>query len=78
MPIMSNTYSAAQRTQIVDWFSPINFFLQQADILRAREAGTGGWLLMEPRFEEWEFGSGRTLWCHGIRTCHLTAICVPR
>ncbi|KAF7365804.1 ANK-REP-REGION domain-containing protein [Mycena venus] len=56
----------AERTQIIDWFSPINFFLRYADIARARQAGTGEWLLVEPHFQEWESGSGRTLWCRGI------------
>ncbi|KAJ7017378.1 ankyrin repeat domain-containing protein [Mycena alexandri] len=46
--------------------SPINFFLRQADISQARQGGTGGWLLADPHFQEWESGSGRTLWCHGI------------
>ncbi|KAJ6605260.1 ankyrin repeat-containing domain protein [Mycena vulgaris] len=56
----------AERTKIIDWFSPINFFLRHADIARARQAGTGEWFLAEPHFQEWESGSGRTLWCPGI------------
>ncbi|KAF7365791.1 ANK-REP-REGION domain-containing protein [Mycena venus] len=56
----------AERTKIIDWFSPINFFLRHADIARVRQAGTGEWLLAEPHFQEWESGSGRTLWCRGI------------
>ncbi|KAJ6528107.1 ankyrin repeat-containing domain protein [Mycena capillaripes] len=55
-----------QRTRIIDWLSPINFFLRQADISRVRQAGTGGWLLADPLFKEWESGSGATLWCSGI------------
>jgi hypothetical protein len=57
----------AERTEIIDWLSPMNFFLRHADISQARQQGTGRWLLMEPHFQEWEFDSGRTLWCHGIR-----------
>ncbi|KAF7333149.1 ANK-REP-REGION domain-containing protein [Mycena venus] len=57
---------AAERKQIIKWLSPINFFLRQADISQARQHGTGGWLLVDPHFQEWESGSGRTLWCHGI------------
>jgi hypothetical protein len=67
----------AQRTGIIEWFSPINFFLQQADVLCALQAGTGGWLLAEPRFRAWESGVGGTLWCHGIRTHLLTLIRAP-
>jgi hypothetical protein len=56
-----------QRDIIISWLSPINFFLQQADISQMREKGTGGWLLVDPVFKKWESGSGSTLWCHGIR-----------
>ncbi|KAJ7126657.1 ankyrin repeat-containing domain protein, partial [Mycena filopes] len=57
---------AAERTQIMDWFSPVNFFQQHADIASARQQGTGAWLMMDPRFQEWKNELGRTLWCHGI------------
>ncbi|KAJ7165398.1 hypothetical protein C8R46DRAFT_901150, partial [Mycena filopes] len=57
---------ASERTQIIDWFSPINFFQQHADISSARQKGTGGWLLVHPHFQEWKEGLGRTLWCSGI------------
>jgi hypothetical protein len=56
-----------ERKQIIEWLSPINFFLWQADISQARQHGTGGWFLADPHFQEWESGSGKTLWCHGIR-----------
>ncbi|KAF7352014.1 ANK-REP-REGION domain-containing protein [Mycena venus] len=56
----------AERTEIIDWLSPMNFFLRHADISQARQQGTGGWLLMDTHFQKWEFDSGRTLWCHGI------------
>jgi hypothetical protein len=56
-----------ERKKIIDWLSPINFFLQHADISQLREKGTGGWLLANPVFKKWESGSGSTLWCHGIR-----------
>ncbi|KAJ7187146.1 hypothetical protein C8R46DRAFT_981437, partial [Mycena filopes] len=56
----------AERKQIIDWFSPLNFFLQQADISGARQEGTGKWLLAEPQFREWEIGVSKTLWCRGI------------
>ncbi|KAJ6574285.1 hypothetical protein B0H19DRAFT_1341409, partial [Mycena capillaripes] len=55
-----------ERTQIIDWLSPINFFLRQADISQSRQKGTGEWLLADPHFQQWESGSGKTLWCHGI------------
>ncbi|KAJ7302178.1 hypothetical protein DFH08DRAFT_669087, partial [Mycena albidolilacea] len=55
-----------ERKKIIDWFSPINFFLRQADISQMQEKGTGGWLLAHPVFKKWESGSGSTLWCCGI------------
>ncbi|KAJ7716646.1 hypothetical protein B0H14DRAFT_3012795, partial [Mycena olivaceomarginata] len=36
---------SAERAQIIDWLSPLNFFLRQADISRTRQPGTGEWLL---------------------------------
>ncbi|KAF7344738.1 ANK-REP-REGION domain-containing protein [Mycena venus] len=55
-----------ERTRIIDWLSPINFFIRHADISRVRQKDTGGWLLADPRFKRWESGSERTLWCRGI------------
>jgi hypothetical protein len=59
--------SDEERIKVIDWLSPINFFLQHADISQARQPGTGEWLLDDPHFKDWKTGSGRTLWCHGIR-----------
>jgi hypothetical protein len=56
-----------ERKKIIEWLSPINFFLWQADILQVRQHGTGECLLVDPHFQDWKSGSGRTLWCHGIR-----------
>ncbi|KAJ6541328.1 hypothetical protein B0H19DRAFT_866718, partial [Mycena capillaripes] len=55
-----------ERTQIIEWLSPINFFLRQVYISQVRQPGTGGWLLAHPHFKAWKSGSGRTLWCCGI------------
>ncbi|KAJ7044895.1 ankyrin repeat-containing domain protein [Mycena alexandri] len=54
------------RTRIIDWLSPINFFERQEDIFNAREPGTGDWLLADSRFKQWEASSGEILWCHGM------------
>ncbi|KAJ7179719.1 ankyrin repeat-containing domain protein [Mycena filopes] len=63
---LNDKQDSSERTQIIDWFSPINFFQQHADITSARQKGTGGWLLVNPHFQEWKEGLGRTLWCSGI------------
>jgi hypothetical protein len=64
-----------EHKKIIDWLSPINFFLQQADISQVRAKGTGGWLLAHPLFKKWESSSGSTLWCCGIRMQFITLIC---
>ncbi|KAJ7310860.1 ankyrin repeat-containing domain protein [Mycena albidolilacea] len=64
------------RDIIISWLSPINFFLQQADISQMRVQGTGGWLLEHPLFQKWESGSGSTLWCRGIPS-RLTKLKFP-
>ncbi|KAJ7784808.1 hypothetical protein B0H14DRAFT_313565 [Mycena olivaceomarginata] len=65
-PEQQQQMNFTERTQIIDWLSPINFFLRQADISQSQQKGTGEWLLTDPRFQQWESGSGGTLWCHGI------------
>jgi hypothetical protein len=65
--LIPKTCLAVERKEIIEWLSPINFFLRHADISQARQHGTEGWLHADPHFQEWEAGSGRTLWCHGIR-----------
>jgi hypothetical protein len=55
------------RRDFLNWLSPINFFLQQADVSQLRAKGTGGWLLEHRLFKKWESISGGTLWCCGIR-----------
>jgi hypothetical protein len=66
--LLSSEFSIEkERMQIIDWLSPINFFLRHADISRGRQKDTGGWLLEDSRFKRWESGSERTLWCRGIR-----------
>jgi hypothetical protein len=55
------------RQDFLNWLSPLNFFPRQQDILQMWQPGTGTWLLENPCFEEWKSGSGRTLWCCGIR-----------
>ncbi|KAJ7021504.1 hypothetical protein C8F04DRAFT_266660 [Mycena alexandri] len=67
-PIVNFNYGNKEedRKRIIDWLSPINFFLRQADISQMQEKGTGGWLLDHPLFKKWECGLGSTLWCRGI------------
>ncbi|KAJ7117091.1 hypothetical protein C8R44DRAFT_983359 [Mycena epipterygia] len=58
--------NSRKRAKIIDWLSPINFFVRQADVSSDRQPGTGEWLLADSRFRDWASGSGGTLWCRGI------------
>ncbi|KAJ7692540.1 ankyrin repeat-containing domain protein [Mycena rosella] len=55
-----------ERTKILDWLSPINFFQRHAEISAVRQEGTGHWLLADVCFKEWKAESGGILWCRGI------------
>ncbi|KAJ7476775.1 ankyrin repeat-containing domain protein [Mycena latifolia] len=61
-----DTIDAEKRQKILDWMSPLNFLQRQADIFNALQSGTGEWLLGKAGFQEWESGSGKVLFCHGI------------
>ncbi|KAF7343474.1 Ankyrin repeat domain-containing protein [Mycena venus] len=64
-----NTWDISQhreRERIIQWFSPLNFFPQQDDILSTRHEGTGEWLLNANEFREWKSKTGSTLWCYGM------------
>ncbi|KAJ7132644.1 ankyrin repeat-containing domain protein [Mycena filopes] len=62
----SQRMQAEERSRLIEWLSPINFFLRHADVSQTRQAGTGKWLLAHPDFQKWESGSAGTLWCYGI------------
>ncbi|KAF7319178.1 ANK-REP-REGION domain-containing protein [Mycena chlorophos] len=58
--------SDAERDKILEWISPINFFIRQQEISRGRQENTGGWLIDHPTFNTWKVESGKLLWCPGI------------
>ncbi|KAJ7799349.1 ankyrin repeat-containing domain protein [Mycena olivaceomarginata] len=55
-----------KRRTIIEWLSPLNFFLRQQDISKTRQQGTGEWLLDDPKFKGWKSNPGQVLWCFGI------------
>ncbi|KAF7370630.1 Ankyrin repeat domain containing protein [Mycena sanguinolenta] len=55
-----------KRDGIIEWYSPLNFFVRQADIFRLHQPGTGRWFLEMNSFKEWECGFGKVLWCRGM------------
>ncbi|KAJ7249835.1 ankyrin repeat-containing domain protein [Mycena rebaudengoi] len=59
--------NGAEREKIIEWVSPLNFFSRNEDIFRARQNGTGMWLLDDIQFKDWVLSPGGTLWCYGMR-----------
>ncbi|KAJ7440464.1 ankyrin repeat-containing domain protein [Mycena latifolia] len=59
--------------EILNWITSLNFFQRQADVFRAWQPGTGEWLLSDATFKNWTLGSGRILWCRGIRMSSHTS-----
>ncbi|KAJ7137983.1 hypothetical protein C8R44DRAFT_828455 [Mycena epipterygia] len=63
--------TVAERNEILEWFSPLYFFLRQADLCHTRQPGTGGWLLEDALFKEWKSGNGKILLCRGMLVDNL-------
>ncbi|KAJ6538461.1 ankyrin repeat-containing domain protein [Mycena vulgaris] len=59
-------HNSVTRDEIIEWYSPLNFFLRQADIFNTRQPGTGRWLLEDDLFKAWKSGTGKVLWCPGM------------
>jgi hypothetical protein len=59
---------------IVAWLSPLHFETKQKDAFSRHQEGTGQWMLDSKEFNDWFSGSGRTLWCPGIRMITLNSI----
>lgn len=51
---------------ILAWLSPLNFSIQQSDLITERQEGTGGWVTASDEFQAWCQGSNKTLVCTGI------------
>ncbi|KAJ6474489.1 hypothetical protein C8R47DRAFT_710341 [Mycena vitilis] len=63
---VAQTQLLGKREEIIEWFSPLNFFLRQEALLESREPATGQWLLAHESFKNWKAGSGHILWCRGM------------
>ena len=59
--------SAKEDLKIIDWLSDFKFRAKQSDVLNSRSGSTGNWILETEEFKDWTTGSGKTLWCTGIR-----------
>ncbi|KAF7343641.1 Ankyrin repeat-containing protein [Mycena sanguinolenta] len=59
-------FGTAARDTIIEWYSPLNFFLRQADIFGIHQPGTGRWFLEANSSKEWKSGVRKVLWCRGM------------
>ncbi|KAK6996934.1 hypothetical protein R3P38DRAFT_3626400 [Favolaschia claudopus] len=57
---------SSERDRIIEWFSPLNFFPRQADVLKSRQPGTGEWFLQDHLTKDWKSKPGKIVWCRGI------------
>ncbi|KAJ7076817.1 hypothetical protein C8R44DRAFT_655332, partial [Mycena epipterygia] len=64
--LQTHVPTAAERDQIIEWYSPLNFFLRQADIFNSRQPGTGQWLLEHDLFKKWKSWTINNIWCRGM------------
>ncbi|KAF7370633.1 Ankyrin repeat domain containing protein [Mycena sanguinolenta] len=58
--------TGTKRDTIIEWYSPLNFFVRQADIFRLHQPGTGQWFLEMDSFRKWKCEYSKVLWCRGI------------
>jgi Cdc6-like AAA superfamily ATPase len=63
---LADVRSAAERKEILDWLTPINYSPQQSNYLKTRQLGTGQWLLNSLAFQKWLKTGEQTLFCPGI------------
>jgi hypothetical protein len=61
---------AEENRKITDWLSSLNFYIVQENNYSQHAAGTGGWLLNDPKFQHWISTSGENLWCHRMCMYH--------
>ncbi|KAJ6579054.1 hypothetical protein DFH09DRAFT_808820, partial [Mycena vulgaris] len=65
---------AKKRQAIFDWISPLEFLQWQMDVFSALQPGTGEWLLADAKFQDWESGFGKILWCPGMSGAGKTVL----
>jgi hypothetical protein len=67
---LTNCHKDRDTERILHWLSPFNYWVNQTDVSKRRQASTGQWLLADPVFLAWSEGSKQTLWCQGMRESH--------
>ncbi|KAH8592112.1 hypothetical protein B0O99DRAFT_717254 [Bisporella sp. PMI_857] len=51
---------------IIEWLTTVDYANHQSDLIRARQEGTGEWLLQSGEFRTWLKQEKKTLFCPGI------------
>jgi hypothetical protein len=51
---------------LMRWICPVDYHVQQQDLIDRRQAGTGQWFLQDTKFQGWERSKDATLFCPGI------------
>jgi hypothetical protein len=55
-----------ENRMVLEWLTPVDFAVQQYDIISRRQEGTGIWFTDSPEFHSWVRGENQTLFCPGI------------
>lgn len=63
---MKDKLNQKERLDILNWLTPIDYGLQQSDILKRRQPETGQWLLASEEYQSWLNSQNRILFCPGI------------
>ncbi|KAL8775416.1 MAG: hypothetical protein Q9194_003784, partial [Teloschistes cf. exilis] len=66
--------NSAKHHRLLEWVSASNYPLQQSDIIKRRQEGTGQWFLDAPEVARWLKETGTTLFCPGIPAAGKTMI----
>ncbi|EGN97115.1 hypothetical protein SERLA73DRAFT_153627 [Serpula lacrymans var. lacrymans S7.3] len=64
---LDSSATLKERQEFGNWLSPLNFRQRQSEVCETWRDGTGGWVLDDERFKEWQKGDVKTLWCPGIQ-----------
>ncbi|KAI4087071.1 MAG: hypothetical protein L6R37_008361 [Teloschistes peruensis] len=66
--------NSAKHHRLLEWVSASDYPLQQSDIIKRRQEGTGQWFLDAPEVARWLKETGTTLFCPGIKGAGKTMI----
>lgn len=72
-----DTIMKNESMELLEWISPILYTMNHVSVRLQRTADTGGWLLQNRNFREWEESSSYcVLWLYGPRTLSRSSIII--